>query len=365
MNISKVKLFNFRNYKLQTIEFSDTINIIHGANAQGKTNILEAIYIASNGCSHRTADIRECLRWNENNTAIAVEFYRRNIEFSIRCQLSRLNSKRFTVNDKPARSSELAEALNVVLFCPEDLWMIKGAPKLRRAYLDQELSQASRVYAKALLKFNRVLQQRNSLLKNINLRICPVELLTDWDEQFAPLAEQIVKKRLDALKRISMLANLAQRKLSSEQENLQIIYNISGMAEKVVPTQDWYRDLLKQNITTDIARMSTTIGPQRDDFDVLINDHDCKHYGSQGQQRSSILALKLAEVEYIKSETGDYPVVLLDDVMSELDCNRQQQLLNNLAGKVQTFITTTDKNCLSGRDNVKLQRVVNGEIFNA
>ncbi|MEI6286566.1 MAG: DNA replication/repair protein RecF [Bacillota bacterium] len=362
MNISQVKLYNFRNYKFQTMECSESVNVIYGANAQGKTNILEAIYIASNGFSHRTADIRECLRWNNNSAAVAVEFYRRNINFSIRYQLSRLNSKRFTVNERPVRPSELSETLNVVLFCPEDLWMIKGAPKLRRSFLDQELSQASRVYAKTLFKFNRVLQQRNSLLKNINNRTCPVELLTEWDEQFAPLALQIVEKRLEALKRISMLANLAQRKLSSEKENLQIVYNIYGMTEKIIPSSDWYLSLLKSNVATDIARMSTSIGPQRDDFDVLINDYDCKHYGSQGQQRSSILALKLAEVEYIKSETGDYPVMLLDDVMSELDCNRQQQLLNNLAGKVQTFITTTDSDCFIGQDKIRMQRICNGEV---
>ncbi|MFA6075814.1 MAG: DNA replication/repair protein RecF [Negativicutes bacterium] len=363
MNISKLKLFNFRNYKLQTVEFSDTVNVIFGANAQGKTNILEAIYIASNGFSHRTADIRECLRWKENNSAVAVALYRRNVEFSIRYQLSRLNSKKFTINDSPVRPSELAETFNVVLFCPEDLWMIKGAPKLRRTFLDQEISQASRVYAKTLLKFNRVLQQRNSLLKNINARICPLELLADWDEQFAVLASRIIEKRFEALKRISMLANLAQRKLSSEQENLQIVYNIYGMTENIIPGKDWYLEQLKRNVATDIARMSTTIGPQRDDFDVLINDYDCKHYGSQGQQRSSILALKLAELEYIKSETGDYPVMLLDDVMSELDHSRQQQLLNNLAGKVQTFITTTDSSCLDRRDNIRMHRVANGEIF--
>ena len=228
MNISQVKLYNFRNYKFQTLDCSDTVNVIYGANAQGKTNILEAIYIASNGFSHRTADIRECLRWNENSAAVAVEFYRRNINFSIRYQLSRLNSKRFTVNEQPVRPSELSETLNVVLFCPEDLWMIKGAPKLRRSFLDQELSQASRVYAKTLLKFNRVLQQRNSLLKNIHNRTSPVELLTEWDEQFAPLALQIVEKRLEALKRISMLANLAQRNCHQKKKIYRLCITFPG-----------------------------------------------------------------------------------------------------------------------------------------
>lgn len=363
MNISKLKLYNFRNYKLQTIDFCDNVNVIYGENAQGKTNILEAVYIASNGFSHRTADIRECLRWNEANSAVAVQFFRRLVDFSIRYQLSRTSSKKFLINDKPARTTELAENLNVVLFCPEDLWMIKGAPKLRRTFLDQEISQASRVYAKALAKFNKVLHQRNSLLKNINNKLAPAELLQEWDEQFAPLAVQIVNKRLEAVKRISMLANLEQRKLSSEKENLQMIYSISGMSEKTAPTAEWYLTSLKANLAVDIARMSTTIGPQRDDFDVMINEFNCKLYGSQGQQRSSILALKLAEIEYIKSETGDYPVILLDDVLSELDSGRQQQLLGNLAGKAQTFITTTGSDCLKYRENTRMINIVNGSVL--
>ena len=361
MYVDKIKLYNFRNYKLQEIKLSKNVNIIHGANAQGKTNILEAIFIASTGYSSRAMDIKECISWNERTSACEVSVRSSGINNIIRYQLSKEQTKQFTINKHSCRASELSEYFNIVMFCPEDLWMIKGPPKNRRAFLDQEIAQANRNYAKNINKFNKVLQQRNGLLKSINMHKSSIDLLSEWDEQFAVLGEAIVNKRIEAIKRLNMLANLAQRRLTGEKENLAISYNVSGIAEGLFPDKDWYLTNLKRTRSEDVARMTTSIGPQRDDFSLLINGYDAKNYASQGQQRSAVLALKFAEIEYIRSETGNYPVVLLDDVMSELDCDRQAQLINNLAGKAQTLVTSTDK-LICGVSDASYIQIIAGSV---
>jgi len=236
--------------------------------------------------------------------------------------------------------------LNVVLFSPEDLWLIKGAPAVRRRFLDNEISQANRSYYQKLLRYQHSLLQRNNLLKAIRDHRSSVDQLDIWDEQLAVIAAAAKVKRLDSLKKLNMLANLMHRKLTNGKEVLALQYSIHQLQSDSPQTVDelsaWYQQKLAENRQQDIARGSTSVGPHRDDLVMQVNGQNLRVYGSQGQQRTGALSLKLAELEFIKSETGEYPILLLDDVMSELDASRREHLLAFIKNRIQTFITATD-----------------------
>lgn len=343
MQVKKLVLHNYRNYRDLTLHFSHTVNIFIGSNAQGKTNILEAIYFGAMGRSHRTNLEGELIRWNQPAGGIQIDFSRLDIANHLAFKLIQNQNKEILLNSHPVKPRELIGSFNAVLFSPEDLLLIKGMPVGRRKFLDSEISQASPSYYRQLLQYNRILSQRNHLLKKIREHKAKPELLDAWDEQLAAAAGLIVGKRCLAVKKLAMLANLMHRKITNNQENLAVTYLVHGLDQTLADDMAaWYRRQLSSLREHDIFRGSTGVGPHRDDLQLTVNGINLRNFGSQGQQRTGVLALKLAELEFIKSETGEYPVLLLDDVMSELDSTRREHLLSFIRERVQTFITATE-----------------------
>ena len=360
MKVTKIVLRNFRNYVNLSLDFTHSINIFIGENAQGKTNILESIYYAAMGHSHRTNTDTELIRWQENGASISISFSRLGIENNLLFKFSTQQKKEIISNSCVIKPKELMGLLNVVLFSPEDLMLIKGMPTLRRRFLDIEISQVNPAYYQQLLKYNRILSQRNTLLKKIRENKATPDMLDAWDEQLAVVASHIVKKRQAAIKKLAMLANLMHRKITDNKENLTVIYQKHDIDEI---DADEYKSKLIKFRQNDIWRGSTSVGPHRDDLILSVNGINLRTFGSQGQQRTGVLALKLAELEFIKSETGEYPVLLLDDVMSELDASRREHLINFIQDRVQTFITATEEKYFPDRKFGKFHHVINGAIM--
>ncbi|SHJ79471.1 DNA replication/repair protein RecF [Propionispora hippei] len=372
MRINHLTLHNFRNYADLSLAFSHNINIFLGNNAQGKTNILEAIYIGAMGRSYRTYSDQELIRWKHSLGRIQLNFSRLDVQNDLAFRFSqgetKKSNKEITYNGYTIKVKELIGALNVVLFAPEDLTLIKGQPVARRQFIDVEISQASPSYYSQLLTYNRIVTQRNHLLKKIRDNRLNAAMLEPWDEQLIKAAAGITVKRKEAIKKLAMLANLMHRRITASKENLSVAYFMAGMAEnEQVADKDlpvWYREQLLKLRQQDIYRGSTGIGPHRDDLVFTVNEGiQLKSFGSQGQQRTAVLALKLAELEFIKSETGEYPVLLLDDVMSELDAERREQLLFFIKDKIQTFVTATDQNYFPEKKMGHYYYVQNGKVM--
>ena len=366
MQVTALHLKNFRNYADLTLALSSGINIFLGANAQGKTNILEAICYASLGRSHRTHQDSDLIRFSEPAGILQLAFSRRDVPSRIDIQLPRKGRRKLLLNGQSIRPKDLVGTLNTVLFSPEDLFLIKGAPAGRRHFLDSEISQASPAYYHELLTFGRLLQQRNTLLKRIRERHSAPNLLAPWDPQLAASAARITKKRQEAVKKLHMLANLMQRKISNSKENLSLTYEIHGLEEVTENLETWYNKKLEERHELDILRGVTSVGPHRDDLAMTVNGIDLRAYGSQGQQRTGALALKLAELEFLRSETGEYPILPLDDVMSELDASRREALLAFLQREhIQTIITATDAAYFPRDDFGTVYHVENGNVTRA
>lgn len=363
MRVNRIILRNFRNYIDVNIDFTANINVFIGPNAQGKTNLLEALYLAAMGRSHRTNTDQELIRWEQPAASVEVVFFRQEVQNSIKIKFITNKNKEILYNGHPLPAREVIGSLNAILFSPEDLLLIKGAPALRRRFLDNEISQASPPYYRQLLNYNRMLSQRNNLLKKIRERKASEELLSPWDDQLASAAAVITKKRLEAVKKLTMLANLHHRKITSSRENLTVSYYLHGLQQdKTEDLSGWYHEQLSRQRTQDIFSGSTSIGPHRDDLIFLVNGKNLRNYGSQGQQRTGVLALKLAELEFIKSETGEYPILLLDDVMSELDAARRSELLLFIRERIQTFITAADEQYFGQTKLGKFYRILGGTV---
>ncbi|WP_346355092.1 DNA replication/repair protein RecF [Azotosporobacter soli] len=364
MKVQQLILRNFRNYDVLELSPAAGINILLGNNAQGKTNIIEALYYSALGRSHRTSSDEEMIRWEQDGGAIQVLFSRMGVEQELRIQFLPSKGKSCFHNGHKIKAKDIVGMFNAVLFAPEDLMLVKGAPVLRRRFLDGEISQASPYYYQQLLSYNRILGQRNHLLKKIRERKAKEELLDSWDPQLAKAAASIVGKRLEAVKKLAMLANLMHRKITANQENLQVQYQLSGIGEGDLSPAAYEKALLEGR-RQDVFRGSTGVGPHRDDLTLLVNNVALRSFGSQGQQRTGALSLKLAELEYIKSETGEYPVLLLDDVMSELDESRREHLLAFIKDRIQTFISATDEAYFPKNFNSCYYQVVQGRVTKA
>ncbi len=345
MLVRSLILRNYRNYKELFLDFSDNINIFLGKNAQGKTNIIESVYYSSLGHSHRTRNDSEIILWEQPEALLRLTMERMEVQQEIKIEFRREKRRKILWNESPISRSELIGKLHTVLFSPEDLFLIKGAPSGRRRFLDRELSQASPAYYHDLLNYTRIVSQRNVLLKRIRDHKSNADQLDLWDRQLADYAVRIVKKRQEAVGKLNRLSNLMQRRISADAEELSISYDISGMEENMTKDMaSWYNEKMMNSRESDILRGSTGIGPHHDDLILKVNDVDLRSYGSQGQQRTGALALKLSELEFLHSETGEYPVLLLDDVMSELDKGRRQQLLDFIRQEnIQTLVTATDE----------------------
>lgn len=336
MYIQSLELNNYRNYSSLNIDFDNGTNILYGNNAQGKTNILESIYLAGTAKSHRAVRDREIIKFNEQEAHIKVIIKKNNIPVRIDMHLKKNKSKGIAINGIPIRkASELFGICNVVFFSPEDLNIIKNGPMERRRFMDLELCQLDKVYVHNLVNYNKIINQRNKLLKDIGfgndkeLR----DTLDIWDMQLADYGAKLITRRNQFICDINEIIYEIHRKLTDNREELNVKYepNIIG--------NNLYEELIRCR-EKDFKLKSTTVGPHRDDISFLIGDVDIRKYGSQGQQRTAALSLKLSEIELVKLIINDIPILLLDDVLSELDSSRQKQLLESL-NNIQTIITCT------------------------
>lgn len=344
MHLASLQLLHFRNYSELSARFSPGLNVIFGDNAQGKTNLLEAIAFLATGKSHRTSRDQELIQ--EGHTALtaraAVE--RRTGELGLELTLGHDSRKQLKINGIAEKKiARLVGNLAVVFFSPDDLQLLKGSPAGRRRFLDIELSQISQTYLYHLMSYNRTLAQRNTLLKQD-----PVDpaLLSIYDDQLLQSGAELVVRRAEAVRRLSILAAQYHGLLSEGKEVLRLEYQSQGAEPEQAPgAPEVFERLLsqmQQRRREEIRRQITLVGPHRDDVGFWINERDARLYGSQGQQRTAVLALKMAELQFMAEELGEYPVLLLDDVASELDPHRRHYLLNAVREGIQTFVTCTD-----------------------
>ena len=350
MRIKSLKLLYFRNYLSMNIDVHPSLNVLVGNNANGKTNIIESIFCLALGRSYRTKSDSECIMFGETATAMSCVVNKNNKNLDIMLGISNKGKSAKIAGVKKTKLTDFVGELNVVLFSPEDLQLVKGSPSLRREFINREFYQFSRIYHKYYLMYQHLLKQRNSYLKDMRknpkdeMSLAYLETLTS---QLAKVAIYITKERVSFVQDISELTYKNMMNISNGQESLKIRYkssvleslNIADITDEGFTEENLTKVMMKK-FFDDIMRGSTKIGPHQDDLEFYINDLDAKMYASQGQQRSIVLSLKLAEINYLKSKTGTYPVLLLDDVLSELDKNRQLKLLDAINENVQTFITT-------------------------
>lgn len=351
MQLEALYLYNFTNYAFLEYDVSSFLNFFVGNNAQGKSNLLDSIYYLSFGRSSRYARDLDLVKWGNTSFQIAAKVKGKNGTFNLKITYQKGKKELFINENKAQKLGEYIGFLNVVFFSPDDLLLVKGSPALRRKYLDDEITQVSPQYYAYLQQYHKILAQRNNLLREIKNHKVSLDNLLIWDEQMVKIGAKILAKRLEMYRRLKPLARLAHRRLSSAQEELEINYlsslSLGELKEwKLKDLEEIFRQGLSQNLEEDLYRGYTTVGPHRDDFALKINGVDVKTYGSQGQQRTAALSLKLAELEFMYSERGEYPVLLLDDVLSELDRRRREQLLAAVTDKIQTFITCTETDFL-------------------
>lgn len=345
MKLTNLQLQNFRNYESVQLEFTDGVHVFIGENAQGKTNLMESIYALAMTKSHRTTNDKELIGWNKEFATIKGTVEKTATKTNLELQFSK-KGKIAKVNYlEQKRLSSYLGNLNVILFAPENLTLVKGSPQNRRKFVDMELGQMSSLYLYDLVEYNRVLKQRNTYLKQLAIKKKqPDEYLEVLSEMLSELASKIVFHRLDFMKQLEALAIPIHDQLSLGSEKFSVSYQATiPLEDGLTPSQmkEIYIDQFKKNQTREADQATTLIGPHRDDLIFYLNEIPVQTYGSQGQQRSTVLSLKLAEIELMKLSTGEYPLLLLDDVLSELDDDRQTHLIKAIENKVQTFITTT------------------------
>ena len=334
MIITSLELQNYRNYEQLNMEFDKGINILYGNNAQGKTNVLESIYLSGTTKSHKNAKDKETIRFNEEEAHIRTTVLKNDVSYQIDLHLKKHKSKGIAINKIPIKkATDLFGVLNLIFFSPEDLNIIKNGPSERRRFLDLELCQLDKIYLYNLTKYNKVLNQRNKLLKDMYNNPSLRDTLSVWDEQLVTYGTEIIKRRKQFIEDLNLIIFTIHKRLSGNKEELCLLYEPDCSAVN-------FADKLLEARARDERMGSTSVGPHRDDVAFLISNIDIRKFGSQGQQRTAALSLKLAEIELVKKVIHDEPILLLDDVLSELDSNRQNQLLNSITN-TQTIMTCT------------------------
>lgn len=339
MKIENIRLHNFRNYGELSLDFDPNLNIFLGKNAQGKTNLLESIYFLALTRSHRTSHDRELIGWEAKEMAVAASIAKKNTHVPLEVRLNSKGREAFVNHLRENRLADYIGQLNLIMFAPEDLELIKGSPSVRRRFLDMEIGQIRPVYLYDSLRYNRALKERNAYLKFDEDKI-DEHFLAVLDEQLVEHGNKVIAERENFIKNLEYYAQTIHNQLTHGAEHLTISY-------KKHVQEDFAAELEKRH-SFDIFRHQTSVGPHRDDLLFFVNGINVADFGSQGQQRTVALSIKLAEIDLIFAETGDYPILLLDDVMSELDNSRQLDLLETTLGKTQTFITTTTLEHLQG-----------------
>lgn len=340
MEIKKVYLQNFRNYENESANFKSGLNILEGKNAQGKTNLLEAIFLCVIGKSPRTKKEKDLIKMDKNLARVTVEFTKLSGNKKIELFLFSNQNKSIKINGVPIKKiGELMGELNAIYFSPNDIKLVKESPDERRRFMDIDLCQFNKTYFYTLNKYNKILEQRNKLLKSGNLANIK-DTITIWNEQLSEHACYIIQKRLELIEQLKVEAMAQHNYLTDNAEKMEISYTgfkIDNKAELKAQLISAY----EQSLEKDLNLGFTTVGPHRDDFKIVVNGIDVRSFGSQGQQRTCALSLKLAELEIFKQNLNEYPVLLLDDVLSELDVNRRTKLLS-VINNYQTIITCTE-----------------------
>lgn len=358
MIVKSLELNHFRNYTNLEIDFEAGTNILYGDNAQGKTNILEAIYLSGTTKSHKGSKDKEMIQFGEDESHIRIFIKKQEKQFQIDMHLKKNRTKGIAIDQIPIKkASELFGILNIVFFSPEDLNIIKNGPAERRRFMDLELCQLDKIYLSELAKYNKILNQRNKLLKDIYFRPDVKDTLPIWDMQLLEYGQKIIKSRRKFVSELNEIVTQIHSKISGGREEMILTYEPNV-------TEDLLEQELIRVQEKDLKLGQTTVGPHRDDMSFTIHGVDIRKFGSQGQQRTSALSLKLSEIELVKKVIKDTPVLLLDDVLSELDSNRQNYLLNNICG-TQTIITCTglDEFIRNRFEINRVFEVINGEVF--
>lgn len=334
MVIKSLKLKNYRNYELLNLTFDPKTNILYGDNAQGKTNILEALYLSGTTKSHRGTKDRDLIQFGREESHLETVVEKNGVLFQIDMHLKKNSPKGIAINKIPIRrAGELFGIVHFVFFSPEDLNIIKEGPAGRRRFIDLELSQLDKVYLSNLSNYNRIINQRNSLLKEIVYQKDLIDTLDIWDMQLAEYGTKIIERRKKFIDEVNRIIGGIHEKLTGGRENIELSYESSAGEFSM-------EEMLRKNRERDIRFKSTSAGPHRDDLCFRVGDLDIRKFGSQGQQRTAALSLKLSEIELVKMLIHDTPILLLDDVLSELDKNRQNYLLDSIHD-IQTVITCT------------------------
>lgn len=334
MYIDNVSLLGFRNLLPLDLKLNNGINLFYGNNAQGKTNFLESLYFCAAGRSHRTRIDKELIAFAHQESHIRLQIQKNQRKERIDVHLKREEKKGIAVNGVPIRRlGDLYGVMSVVIFSPEDLNLVKEGPAQRRRFLDMELCQLSKVYYNDLQQYYHILKQRNFLLKKIQKKASAVDTLFVWNQQLAYFGDRLISARMHFLSRLNEISSRKQESLTGGKDRLKIVYKPNCTGEML-------EERLKQSVQRDIFYGTTQNGPHKDDILFLVNDMDVKIYGSQGQQRTTALATRLAEIDLIIQETGHKPILLLDDVLSELDCDRQDYLMKSIEG-MQAILTCT------------------------
>lgn len=357
MYVESLELKNFRNYDRISLTFDQGTNVLYGDNAQGKTNLLEAIYVCGTTKSHKSSRDGELIRFGEEEAHMRLFFSKDGISHKIDMHLRKNGKKGVAIDGMPIRrAGDLFGMMNLVFFSPEDLNIIKHGPKERRRFLDSELCQLDKMYYSELAQYNRILLQRNALLKDIPFSRSLIPTLDVWDEQLAASGIHLIRERRKFTDELNRIVEGIHENLTSGREKIEIVYEPNAGEEDI-------SDSLRQSRDRDLKLKTTSVGPHRDDLRVLVNGIDIRHYGSQGQQRSAALSMKLSEIYLVRQVIKDSPILLLDDVLSELDSSRQKMLLQNMH-QIQTFITCTGMDELIENNFTldKVFHVVNGTV---
>ena len=363
MRLNKLSVSGYRNLKTTDVYPHPTVNIIYGDNAQGKTNLVESIYLLTGQKSFRQSKDTELIAFGTEEAKIEAQFFcgQRDQE----AQLYLGKKKKATLNEVDIQPSELTGRFYAVVFSPTELALIKDGPSARRSFLDNAISQIMPRYSKMVHNMNRALYQRNSLLTDMKYRQGMEETLEAWDKNFAKIAYGVMNARSRYVSRITPYAQSIYTGITGGKEEIKLVYHCSVQDYHMGVTsqqgEQLILDQLAKSRSEDIRNGHTTLGPHRDDLDIYINGISARNYGSQGQQRSCSLTLKLAECRVIKEIMGEDPIVLLDDVFSELDKGRRDFFINGM-GEGQVFITSCDKTGIRGLNTGKVFRVKNGEI---
>lgn len=358
MRITQLQLKDFRNYEECALEPCEGVTVLLGDNGQGKTNVLEAVYLTCTGRSHRTRQDRDLIRWGAEFADVRIHSLRRDGTHEVEIQLPAAGRRHILVaGQEVSRSGELLGHVTGVLFSPEDLRTVKDGPAERRRFVDMALAQLRPAYYYAMQRYNRALKQRNELLRAAAARPSLIATLDSWDEQLAASGAELMRHRREYVARLSETAGETHRDIAGDRERLSIQYRPSvdgGDAQACM-------DALFAARENDARRLTTSVGPHRDDVALLVDGRDVRAFGSQGQQRTAALSMRLAELKVMRDELGEWPVLMLDDVMSELDPGRRRRLLEHLKG-VQTLVTCTDPDDLAGAEAGAIYRVSGAKI---